>query len=69
MSSPTARIRNAEKDVAQARDALKKAKAGLRQVESMPVDEGRSRPVLKVSMLVGLLSVIGFFVFVMLSDD
>lgn len=72
MSSPTtARIRNAEKSVAQARDALKKAEAGLHAVESMSekVDEVRSRPVLKVSMLVGLLSIIGFFVFSMLSDD
>lgn len=70
-SSTTARIRSAEKSVAKARDALEKAEAGLRAVESLSekADDVRRRPVLKGSMLVGLLSIIGLVVFAMLSDD
>lgn len=70
-SSTTARIRSAEKSVAQARDALEKAEAGLHAVESMSekVDDVRSRPVLKVSLLAGLLSIIGLVVFAMMSGD
>lgn len=66
-SQTTDRIRNAEKSVAQAREALEKAEAGLHAVESMSakVDEVRSRPVLKTSLLLGLLTVIGLFVFML----
>ncbi|MDX1449220.1 MAG: hypothetical protein R3246_09175 [Acidimicrobiia bacterium] len=64
-SQTTERIRNAEKTVSQAREALEKAEAGLHAVESMStkVDEVRSRPVLKSSLLVALISLIGFLVY------
>ena len=70
-SSTTARIRKVEKSVAQARDALEKAEAGLHAAESMAekVDGGRSHPVLKTSMYAGFLSIIGLVVFAMLSGD
>ncbi|HSJ27280.1 MAG TPA: hypothetical protein VLB67_03655 [Acidimicrobiia bacterium] len=64
-------IRAAEKTVAQARKTLDKAEKGLMEAAervSDTVDDARSRPVLKTSMLVGLLSLIGMFVFMALRD-
>jgi hypothetical protein len=65
------KIRAAEKAVAQARKTLDKAEEGLLDAAERvaeTVDEASSRPVLKTSMLIGLLSLIGMFVFMALRD-
>lgn len=70
-SRTTDRIRTAEKTVAQAREALEKAEAGLAAAETMAskVDDVRSRPVLKTGLVFGLLTIVGLFVFMLQRAD
>ncbi|MFP5332945.1 MAG: hypothetical protein ACLGHX_11380 [Acidimicrobiia bacterium] len=70
-SQTTDRIRNAEKSVAQAREALEKAEAGLAAAETVAtkVDDVRSRPVLKTGLMFGLLTLVGLFVFMLQRTD
>jgi hypothetical protein len=71
MSTATKRIREAEKTVEHARATLEKAEAGLHAAERVAetVDEVRSRPMIKVSLVFGLLSLIAFVIFMKQRDS
>jgi len=70
MTNTTKRIRHAEDTLAKARTTLEKAEARLHTAEkvSESLDEARSRPVRKASMVLGLLSIVGLIAFLIQRD-
>ena len=63
MSTESKRIRAAEKTVTHARKTLAKAEAGLQAAERVSDKADSSRPVLRASMKLAFLAILGTLVF------
>jgi hypothetical protein len=63
MSTESKQIRAAEKTVNQARKTLAKAEAGLQAAERVSEKAESSRPVLKATMKLAFLAIVGTLVF------